>query len=118
MSAALRTTHYCFLPTRHAVNDNDERESVFQRNRLTAFKAHCAALKSTAGDNLLQRSVVKKDWSQKYYFIEMVVDDDSPMHCKICDKNFSISTEERTTSRGMLLAPFIKRMLYGKIPIN
>jgi hypothetical protein len=34
---------------------------------------------------------VIKDWPQKYHFIELVVNDDSRVHCKICDKNFSIS---------------------------
>jgi hypothetical protein len=33
---------------------------------------------------------VIKDWPQKYHFVELVVDDDSRVRCKICDKNFSI----------------------------
>jgi hypothetical protein len=50
MSAALRTTHYCLLPTGHTISDNNERASVFRRSRLTAFKARRAALKSTTDD--------------------------------------------------------------------
>jgi hypothetical protein len=33
---------------------------------------------------------VKKDWPQKY-FIQLVVDDDSRVHCRIYNKNFSVS---------------------------
>jgi hypothetical protein len=61
---------------------------------------------------------IRKDWLQKYNSIELVVDDDSRVCCKICDKNFSISHRERMTLQGMLLAPFIKQMLYGKILTN
>jgi hypothetical protein len=60
---------------------------------------------------------VKEVWPQKYHFIELVVDD-SWVCCKIYDENFSVSMEERTTSQGMLLAPFMKQMLHSKTPTN
>jgi hypothetical protein len=34
---------------------------------------------------------VIKDWPQKNHFIQLVVDDDSQVCCKICDRRFSIS---------------------------
>jgi hypothetical protein len=39
-----------------------------------------------------------KDWPQKY-FIELVVDDDSRVCCKICDKKFLIFHGEENITR-------------------
>jgi hypothetical protein len=40
--------------------------------------------------NTKRACTVMKDWPQKYHFIELVVDDDSRVRCKIYDNRFSI----------------------------
>jgi hypothetical protein len=56
--------------------------------------------------------------SQKYYLIELVVDDDSQVRCKICDKRFSISHRGENDITRHVAGPIHKMNVCGKIPIN
>jgi hypothetical protein len=64
---------------------------------------------------------VIKDWPQKYNynFVELVVDGDSRVRCKICDKNFPVSHGGENDITRHAAGPIKKkRMLFEKIPIN
>jgi hypothetical protein len=63
-------------------------------------------------------TVIKKDWPQKYHFIELVVNDDSLVRCNTCDKKFSISHGGENDITRHAAGPIHKRNVYGKISIN
>jgi hypothetical protein len=61
---------------------------------------------------------VINDWPQKCHFIELVVDDDSRVRCKICDEIFNFPRRRERHHEACCWPHLQNECFFGKIPIN